>query len=397
MTRVAVLIGRRALDAVLVHGGQGGLAQRPPKGQAAPVRREGRAHLSRAVRVRADDAPSLLAGRHEPDVLRAVAVRGWLEDAIRDPSVRGGRDRWIVRGAQDQGRAPADGDQGSDGQDAQRPPTRLTAFLLGDATRRRRLVPGWIGAVFVIERLAQDVRGAAVRGRYRYASVSAPFHGWRARNRVQGDLELVQGAREHGAHVGRGGPQDLGDRPVVVVVVVTEDHGRSVARRQAVERIEEGEPARRPGRVVGCDEPRQVGVPLRLRPAAHGRQRLVDHDPVQPGLRGGVSAEAIALTVGGDVGLLGDIGGECRVTDDAQRRPIGALVRLLVEGAEIRDLEAKGHRFAPHLAEVKAPGHTLETRRGPKHYRRPRGRHRFRECRRRSGGLPEWATARCRS
>jgi hypothetical protein len=68
------------------------------------------------------------------------------------------------------------------------------------------------------------------------------------------------------------------------------------------------------------------------------------------------------VPIGGDGRLLGDVGGEGRIADDAQRGPIRGVVGPLVEGAEIGEFQTEDHRFAPHSADVKAFGHTLVMR-----------------------------------
>lgn len=102
-----------------------------------------------------------------------------------------------------------------------------------------------------------------------------------------------------------------------------------------------------------------------LRAAAQGGESLVDNDAMQPGSRRRLTPETPAPLVGGDEGLLGDVGRERRIAHDAQRGPIRTVVRPLIERAEVRDLEAECHRFAPPAAEVKASGHTLQMLRRP--------------------------------
>jgi len=84
---------------------------------------------------------------------------------------------------------------------------------------------------------------------------------------------------------------------------------------------------------------------------------------MQPGSRRRLPPETIADLVRGDVRLLGDLRGERRIADDPQGRAIRAVIGPLVEGAEVRDLEAECHRIGPPAAEVKASGHTLQMRR----------------------------------
>ena len=100
-----------------------------------------------------------------------------------------------------------------------------------------------------------------------------------------------------------------------------------------------------------------------LRAAAQGGESLVDNNAMQPGSRRRLTPETIADLVRGDVRLLGDLRGERRIAQDAQRSAIRTVVGPLVESAEVRDLEAECHRFAPPAAEVKASGHTLQMRR----------------------------------
>ena len=75
-------------------------------------------------------------------------------------------------------------------------------------------------------------------------------------------------------------------------------------------------------------------------------RRLVDNDAMQPGSRRRLTAETIADLVRGDVPLLGHVRRERRTADYPQCRAIRVVIGPLVEGAEVRDLEAECHRIA---------------------------------------------------